>query len=42
MIDMVVDRRELKEAIARALRFMCAAPAPAAAEIAAAESAGVR
>ena len=42
MIDMVVDRRELKEAIARALRFMCAAPAPAAAEIPAAESAGVR
>ena len=26
MIDMIVDRRELKETLARALRFMCAAP----------------
>jgi acetyl-CoA carboxylase carboxyl transferase subunit beta len=29
MIDLVVDRRELKAALARALRFMGAAPAPA-------------
>jgi acetyl-CoA carboxylase beta subunit len=27
MIDMVVDRRELKATIARALRFMAPAPA---------------
>jgi acetyl-CoA carboxylase carboxyl transferase subunit beta len=42
MIDLVVDRRELKEALARALRFMCTAPEPAIAEVRAAESAGVR
>jgi acetyl-CoA carboxylase carboxyl transferase subunit beta len=42
MIDMVVDRRELKDTISRALRFMCTAPEPARAEEPAAESAGVR
>jgi acetyl-CoA carboxylase beta subunit len=42
MIDLVVDRRELKEALARALRFMCTAPETAVAEVPAAESAGVR
>jgi len=34
MIDLVVDRRELKAALARALRFMGAAAAPAAAPLA--------
>jgi acetyl-CoA carboxylase carboxyl transferase subunit beta len=29
MLDLVVDRRELKATIARALQFMRAAPAPA-------------
>jgi acetyl-CoA carboxylase carboxyl transferase subunit beta len=32
MLDLVVDRRELKAAIARALRFMRATPAPASSE----------
>ena len=31
MLDLVVDRRELKATIARLLRFMGAAPPPAAA-----------
>jgi acetyl-CoA carboxylase carboxyl transferase subunit beta len=42
MIDMVVDRRELKATLGRALRFMHTAPRPAPAEMPAAESAGVR
>jgi acetyl-CoA carboxylase carboxyl transferase subunit beta len=35
MLDLVVDRRELKASIARALRFMRATPAPASSEHAA-------
>ena len=42
MIDMVVDRRELKDTLARALRFMCTAPEVATRETPVAESAGVR
>jgi acetyl-CoA carboxylase carboxyl transferase subunit beta len=42
MIDMVVDRRELRAALGRALRFMYTAPGPVTAEVPAAESAGVR
>jgi acetyl-CoA carboxylase carboxyl transferase subunit beta len=42
MIDMVVDRRELKDTLARALRFMCTAPEVALRELPVAESAGVR
>ena len=42
MIDMVVDRRELKDTLARALRFMCTAPELATPEVPVAESAGVR
>ena len=42
MIDMVVDRRELKDTLARALRFMCTAPDTTAREVPVAESAGVR
>jgi acetyl-CoA carboxylase carboxyl transferase subunit beta len=42
MIDMVVDRRELKDTLARALRFMCTAPEVARPELPVAESAGVR
>jgi acetyl-CoA carboxylase carboxyl transferase subunit beta len=42
MIDMVVDRRELKDTLARALRFMCTAPELATPETPIAESAGVR
>ena len=42
MIDMVVDRRELKDTLARALRFMCTAPEVATPETPVAESAGVR
>jgi acetyl-CoA carboxylase carboxyl transferase subunit beta len=33
MIDLIVDRRELKAALANALRFMGAAPAAAAPEV---------
>jgi hypothetical protein len=33
MIDLVVDRRELKATISRALRFMRAEPAPQPAEV---------
>ena len=40
MIDMVVDRRELKTTIARALRFMGATPAEAAAAAPVAQDAG--
>jgi len=42
MIDMVVDRRELKDTLARALRFMYVAPELSAAAVADTESAGVR
>ena len=42
MIDMVVDRRELKDTLARALRFMCTAPELPTPETPIAESAGVR
>ena len=42
MIDMVVDRRELKATLGRALRFMCTRRAPCQSDIPAAESAGVR
>jgi acetyl-CoA carboxylase beta subunit len=42
MIDMVVDRRELKAALGRALQFMYTAPGPVPSDIPAAESAGVR
>jgi len=42
MLDMVVDRRELKDTLARALRFMYTAPMLASAKVPAAESAGVR
>jgi acetyl-CoA carboxylase carboxyl transferase subunit beta len=42
MIDMVVDRRELKGTLTRALRFMCGSRAPVPTEATAAEPAGVR
>ena len=41
MVDLIVDRRELKAAIAKALRFMGAVPAPAHVELVPAASAAV-